>query len=95
MTLRGQRRGGRFPRWTGWTCLTTASFSPDRTCGPGLARPGAAELLVAGAEFALGYLGAEGPGLPGRLRVRLLPGDGNALDEIRAPSRLVARGPGG
>jgi hypothetical protein len=60
-----------------------------------VARPDDTELLVAGAEFALGYLGSPGTGLPGRLRAwaRLRPRDDDALDEIRAPSRLVARGP--
>ena len=58
-------------------------------------RPDDTELLVAGAEFALGYLGGTGAGLPDRLRgwARLRRQDGSALDEIRAPSRLAARGP--
>ena len=62
-----------------------------------VARPGNAELLVAGAEFALCYLGAKSMGLPDLLRGSARPRsrDDNALDEIRTPSRLVAADPGG
>ena len=58
-----------------------------------VARPDRAELLVAGAEFALGYLGGAAK-LPDRLRgwARLRRQD-DVLDEIRTPSRLVSRGP--
>jgi hypothetical protein len=59
-----------------------------------VARPEQAELLVAGAEFALGYLGGARK-LPDRLRdwARLRPQNDNVLNEIRAPSQLVSRGP--
>jgi hypothetical protein len=59
-----------------------------------VARPGQAELLVAGAEFALGYLGgARKP--PGCLQdwARLRRRHDNVPNEIRTPSRLVSRGP--
>ena len=93
-TLQGQRRGGRFPPLDRLDLLDYGRLLTGRDVRAAVARPGDTELLVAGAEFALGYLGAEGAGLPGRLRgwARLRPRD-NALDEIRTPSRLVARGP--
>jgi hypothetical protein len=59
-----------------------------------VARPDRTELLVAGAEFALGYLGGAAQ-LPARLRqwARFRSRDDDALTEIRTPSRLVSRGP--
>jgi len=93
-TLQGQRRGGRFPPLDRLDLLDYGRLLTGRDVRAAVARPDDTELLVAGAEFALGYLGAKGAGLPGRLRgwARLRPRD-NALDEIRTPSRLVARGP--
>jgi hypothetical protein len=93
MTLRGQHPGGRFPPLDRLDLLDYGRLLTGRDVRAAAARPGGAELLVAGAEFALGYLGATSPGLPGRLRARLSPRDDSALDEIRAPARLVARGP--
>jgi hypothetical protein len=95
VTLRGQRPGGRFPPLDRLDLLDYGRLLAGRDVRAVVARPGDAELLVAGAEFALGYLGAKSPGLPGRLRTwaRLSPRDDSALDEIRTPSRLVARGP--
>ncbi len=59
----------------------------------GVPRPGPDELLVAGAEFALGTLGGAG-NLPDRLRGWVRPGrPDDTLGEIRAPSQLVSRGP--
>jgi len=94
VTLQGQRRGGRFPPLDRLDLLEYGRLLTGRDVRAVVARPGDAELLVAGAEFALGYLGAKGAALPDRLRgwVRLRPQD-SALNEIRTPSRLVARGP--
>jgi hypothetical protein len=93
MTLQGQRPGGRFPPLDRLDLLDYGRLLTGRDVRAAAARPGGTELLVAGAEFALGYLGAASPGLPGRLRARLVPRDDNALAEIRAPARLAARGP--
>jgi hypothetical protein len=95
ITLQGQRRGGRFPPLDRLDLLDYGRLLTGRDVRAAVARPDDAELLVAGAEFALGYLGAKGVGLPDRLRgwARLRPRDDNALTEIRTPSRLVARGP--
>ena len=95
ITLQGQRRGGRFPPLDRLDLLDYGRLLTGRDVRAAVARPDGTELLVAGAEFALGHLGATGAGLPDRLRgwARRRPRDGNALDEIRAPSRLVARGP--
>ena len=95
VTLQGQRRGGRFPPLDRLDLLEYGRLLTGRDVRAVAARPDGTELLVAGAEFALGYLGANGAGLPDRLRgwARLRRQAGSALDEIRAPSRLVARGP--
>jgi hypothetical protein len=94
-TLQGHRRGGRFPPLDRLDLLEHGRLLAGRDVRAAVARPDAAELLIAGAEFALGYLGAQGAGVPGRLRgwARLQPRDDTALSEIRSPSRLVARGP--
>jgi hypothetical protein len=93
-TLRGQGRGGRFPPLDRLDLLDYGRLLTGPDVRSAVARPDPAELLVAGAEFALGYLGGATE-LPGRLRswARLRPRDGSVLDEIRSPSRLVSRGP--
>jgi hypothetical protein len=91
-TLRGQRRGGRFPPLDRLDLLEYGRLLTGRDVRATVARPDGTELLVAGAEFALGYLGAQSGGLRGRVRGLRAPDD-NALEEIRDPSRLVARGP--
>jgi hypothetical protein len=95
VTLRGQRPGGRFPPLDRLDLLDYGRLLTGRDVRAAVARPDDAELLVAGAEFALGYLGAKSMGLPDRLQAwaRLRSRDDNALDEIRTPARLVARGP--
>jgi hypothetical protein len=95
MTLQGQRPGGRFPPLDRLDLLEYGRLLTGRDMRAVVARPDRTELLVAGAEFAVGYLGAGSPGLAGRLRARALltSGGDNALAEIRDPARLVARGP--
>ncbi len=93
-TLAGRARGGRFPPLDRLDLLEYGRLLAGQDARHGVARPGQEELLVAGAEFALGYLGAAG-NLPRRLRDRVRPGshDRDALNEIRNPERLVSRGP--
>jgi hypothetical protein len=92
-TLQGQRGGGRFPPLDRLDLLDYGRLLTGRDVRSAVARPDRAELLVAGAEFALGYLGGAAK-LPDRLRgwARLRRQD-DVLDEIRTPSRLVSRGP--
>jgi hypothetical protein len=94
-TLQGQRRGGRFPPLDRLDLLNYGRLLTGRDMRAIVARPDHAELLVAGAEFALGYLGPRNAGLSGRIRdwTQIRPRDDNALNEIRTPARLVARGP--
>jgi hypothetical protein len=94
-TLAGQHPGGRFPPLDRLDLLDYGRLLTGRDVRAGVARPDRTELLVAGAEFALAYLGAPSTGWPDRLQgwARLRSRDGNALDEIRTPARLVARGP--
>jgi hypothetical protein len=93
-TLRGEGRGGRFPPLDRLDLLDHGRLLTGQDARSSVARPGQAELLVAGAEFALGYLGGART-LPGHLRdwARLRPREGDVLNEIRVPSRLVSRGP--
>ncbi|MGO8955769.1 MAG: hypothetical protein ACLQFR_00120 [Streptosporangiaceae bacterium] len=93
-TLQGQRRGGRFPPLDRLDLLDHGRLLTGEDARACVARPGQAELLVAGAEFALGYLGGTRK-LPGRLRdrARRWADQSSALDEIRTPSRLVSLGP--
>ena len=93
-TLRGHGRGGRFPPLDRLDLLDYGRLLTGRDVRSAVARPDRTELLVAGAEFALGYLG--GVRKPSdRLRDwarRGRRGD-NVPDEIRAPAGLVSRGP--
>jgi hypothetical protein len=93
-TLGGQRRGGRFPPLDRLDLLEYGRLLTGQDLRSAAARPADAELLVAGAEFALGYLGGAAT-LPDRLRswARLRRQDDTVLNEIRTPSRLVSRGP--
>jgi hypothetical protein len=93
-TLAGQRRGGRFPPLDRLDLLEYGRLLTGQDLRSVVARPDQAELLVAGAEFALGYLGGTAK-LPDRLRAwaRLRRPDDTVLNEIRTPSRLVSRGP--
>jgi hypothetical protein len=93
-TLAGRDGGGRFPPLDRLDLLENGRLLTGTEARSSVARPDQAELLIAGAEFALGYLG--GARTPrDRLRdlARLRLQHDNAVDEIRNPSRLVARGP--
>ena len=92
-TLGGRERGGRFPPLDRLDLLEYGRLLTGQEARSAVARPDRNELLVAGAEFALGFLGGADK-LSDRLRswARLGSRD-DALGEIRTPSRLVARGP--
>ncbi len=93
-SLGGQRGGGRFPPLDRLDLLEHGRLLAGRDTRDVARRPGRDELLVAGAEFALGHLG--GPvSLPVRLRgwARSGPRRDQALADIRDPARLAARGP--
>jgi hypothetical protein len=93
-TLRGQARGGRFPAPDRLDLLEYGRLLAGRDARQGVTRPGPAELLVAGAEFALGYLGGARKRTD-RLRAlaRWRARNDDALNEIRTPAPLVSRGP--
>ena len=61
-TLAGQGRGGRFPPLDRLDLLDYGQLLTGPDARSAVARPSRAELLVAGAEFALGYLGLPGAG---------------------------------
>jgi predicted nucleotidyltransferase len=94
-TLRGRVAGGRFPPLDRLDLLENGRLLNGEEARQDLARPGRAELLVAGAEFALDFLGpGRGPDSPASQRLgSLAPAGEEAVEEIRRPERLVARGP--
>jgi hypothetical protein len=83
-TLQDPAGGGRFPPLDRLDLLEYGRLLTGSDVRAGMARPDRTELLVAGAEFALDYLGEAG-GLGDR--------EDSALTDIRVPSRLVSRGP--
>jgi hypothetical protein len=97
-TLRGTARGGRFPPLDRLDLLENGRLLAGTDARAGMARPGPGELLVAGAEFAVSFLGSIGwqarlspwSGLSPAARLR--PRDDTMAAEIRDPQRLVARG---
>jgi hypothetical protein len=93
-TLQGHARGGRFPPLDRLDLLVYGRLLTGADARHGLPRPGQAELLTAGAEFALGSLGGVQT-FTERLQgwARRRPQRDRALDEIRAPALLVSRGP--
>jgi hypothetical protein len=93
-TLLGRSRGGRFPPLDRLDLLDHGRLLTGQDARSSVARPGQAELLVAGAEFALRYLGGART-LPDRFRDRARrgPKGSDVLDQIRTPTRLVSRGP--
>jgi hypothetical protein len=92
-TLQGRSRGGRFPPLDRLDLVEHGRLLAGTDVRDGIARPVKAELLVAGAEFALGYLGGD-PGLAQRLRRRAARDrrGGDPVTEFRTPAVLLARG---
>jgi hypothetical protein len=94
-TLQGRSSRGRFPPLDRLDLLEYGRLLAGTEARQGIARPGRDELLVAGAEFALGHLGGD-PGLTERLRAWPRRAGGRGEDpvaEVRTPSLLVSRGP--
>jgi hypothetical protein len=93
-TLAGQARGGRFPPLDRLDLLEHGRLLSGQDVRHRVARPGQAELLAGGAEFALGYLAGDRRA-PDRARdwARGHLRGASALAEIRTPSLLVSRGP--
>jgi hypothetical protein len=93
-TWQGLASGGRFPPLDRLDLIEHGRLLTGHDARDGLARPQHDELLTGGAEFALGYLGADRT-LPGRLAGRVRRGrpDGGVLAGIRRPAELVSRGP--
>jgi hypothetical protein len=93
-TLQGRASGGRFPPLDRLDLLEYGRLLTGTDARAGLPRPGPGDLLVGGAEFALGSLGGDPP-LSDRLKRWALrgPRPDDSLAEIRSPARLVARGP--
>jgi hypothetical protein len=94
-TLRGRSSRGRFPPLDRLDLLEHGRLLAGTEARQSVARPGPDELLVVGAEFALGHLGGQ-PGLAERLRGwtghRGDRGE-DPVAEVRTPSLLVSRGP--
>jgi hypothetical protein len=92
-TLQGRSRGGRFPPLDRLDLVEHGRLLAGNDVRDSIARPARAELLVAGAEFALGYLGGD-PGLAERLRLLAArgPRGDDPMTEFRTPAVLLSRG---
>jgi predicted nucleotidyltransferase len=93
-TLRGEREGGRFPPLDRLDLIENGRLLSGTEARAGLLRPGAGELVITGAEFALDFLaGVRGPGGPSTEGLgSLRPAGDDAVEEIRSPEVLLARG---
>jgi predicted nucleotidyltransferase len=93
-TLRREREGGRFPALDRLDLLEHGRLLIGREVRGGLSRPSRSELIVGGAEFAIAYLaGVRGEGnRPGQVLGSLRPAGEDAVEEIRRPEMLLARG---
>ena len=92
-TLRGTVRGGRFPPLDRLDLLEYGRLLAGTDVRDCVARPGRDELLVAGAQFALGTLGGDRE-LADRVKgvvMRDKRGD-DPVDEVRRPALLASRG---
>ena len=93
-TLAGRTPGGRFPPLDRLDLLENGLLIDGTECRQGLTGPDPAELLVAGAEFALDFLGPghEPDGPVGASLGSLSPGGDEVIEEIRRPELLLKRG---
>lgn len=93
-TLRGEGEGGRFPSLDRLDLIENGRLLAGVDARTGLARPTADELLIDGAEFALEFLAglrSRSPSTATRLG-SMRPATQEAIEEIRDPSLLLARG---
>lgn len=92
--LRGEGEGGRFPPLDRLDLIENGRLLAGVDARTGLARPTAEELLITGAEFALEFLaGRRGHAASSAGRLGSLPAASEeAIEEIRHPSLLLARG---
>ncbi|HEX9548832.1 MAG TPA: hypothetical protein VF942_15945, partial [Acidimicrobiales bacterium] len=92
-TLSGQVDGGRFPPLDRLDLLEHGRLLHGDDVRTDTARPDRSELLIVGAEFALDFLAGERPSPePSSARLgSMTPGE-DAVEEIRRPELLVARG---
>lgn len=93
-TLQGRVSGGRFPPLDRLDLLEYGRLLAGADARDNVARPGRAELLVAGAEFALGTLGGD-PDLAQRVKGLVMRGQrgDDPVREVRTPALLASRGP--
>jgi len=92
-TLGGLVPGGRFPPLDRLDLIESGLLLEGEDCRRVVARPGRDELLVAGAEFALDFLGPGcGAAASGGLG-SLTPAGEDVMAEIRRPEEMVALGP--
>ena len=93
-TLAGRAPGGRFPPLDRLDLLEHGLLLDGTECRQGLSGPDPAELLVAGAEFALDFLGpGHGTGHPASAGLgSLTPAGPEVIEEIRHPELLLERG---
>ncbi len=94
-TLSGERDGGRFPALDRLDLIENGRLLHGRDdARRGLPVPATRELLVTGAEFALGHLaGLPGPGEePGAGLGSMQPAAANAVEQIRSPDLLLRHG---
>lgn len=88
-TLGGKKEGGRFPALDRLDLLENGRLLTGVDVRHSLPRPGYDEIVIEGAEFALDHLARVGPSAdPGSRRA----GGEGALEEIRSPDVLLARG---
>ena len=95
-TLSGRADGGRFPPLDRLDLLDNGRLLDGEEARDALPRPSRAELLIAGAEFALDFLAGiprEGDGAKNRQLGSLSSAGGEAIEEIGHPGPLIAEGP--
>jgi predicted nucleotidyltransferase len=94
-TLRGEHAAGRFPALDRLDLIENGRLlAGTDDARSGLSRPGVNELLVTGAEFALERLAGirRSGGVPAQGSAWLRPVGEGAIEEIRSPDLLIARG---